>query len=405
MKHAGHSENGLNSFSAVMLVAGREIRTRMRAPSYIIGTLAMIAAICATVVGTAFLQDDDDDRVVAAAPGAEPYLEVLRSADGVSESTTFTEVDDAEEAEERVSGGEYALLLTVDSDGLAVVTAGPIDSDLHALLEIVVVQERAGDALVSAGVSPAQAQEILAQGLEVRDVSDQDEGVGDRLMLSLVAVGLLYVFLVVFGIYVAQGVVEEKASRIVEILLSAIRPWHLMFGKILGIGVVGMTQFLSLVSAVLATLMATDQLGSVPDTTVNVAVVTLVWFILGYFLFATMLAASGALVSRQEDVQAAVQPVLGLLAVPFAAGVYLVTRNPVDPGRGVEILSLIPPFSPVMMPLRSALEEVPLWQHATAVGLSVVLFIVLVALASRIYSNAILRTGSRIKVTEALRSQ
>lgn len=405
MRHAGPFDGGPNGFSAVMLVAGREIRTRMRAPSYIIGTLAMIAVICATVVGTSFLQEDGDDRVVAAAPGAEAYLDVLRSADGVSESTTFKEVDDPEAAEERVSDGEYALLLTVDSDGLAAVTAGPVDSDLQAILEIAVLQEQAADALVSAGVPPSQAQEVLAQSLEVRDVSDQDEGVGERLMLSLVAVGLLYVFLVVFGIYVAQGVVEEKSSRIVEILLSAIRPWHLMFGKILGIGVVGMTQFLSLVTAVLATLMATDQLGSVPDTTVNVAVVTLVWFVLGYFLFATMLAASGALVSRQEDVQAAVQPVLGLLAVPFVAGIYLITGDPTELGAPVEILSLIPPFSPVMMPLRAALENLPLWQHATAVGLSLAVLVVLVSLAARIYSNAILRTGSRIKVTEALRSQ
>ncbi|QBI55991.1 ABC transporter permease [Streptomonospora litoralis] len=392
------------NWAAVFLVAEREITTRLKTKSYVIGTLVLLLLIG----GGAFffqLQGQQERYVVAAAPEARGYLDAVRSATGAAQADfDLRESPDPALAADRVRDGDIDALLTTTPDGLEVVVAGGIDPGLKALLDRVVRAERTQAALAEVEADTSGVRAAMSATADVRDLEPGGSGVGDRLFLSLVAVGLLYVFLVVFGIYVAQGVVEEKASRIVELLLSTIRPWHLMFGKIIGIGAVGMLQFAVIVLASLGALAATGRLDSVPATATSAAASALIWFVLGYFLYATLLAASGALVSRQEDVQPAVQPVLALLGVPFVVGVYLVTKNPLELGAA-EALSVIPPFSPVMMPLRAALGEVPVWQTALSIVLALLLLAGLVALGGRIYSNAILRTGGRIKMVDALRTR
>lgn len=152
-----------------------------------------------------------------------------------------------------------------------------------------------------------------------------------------------------YGTYLAQGVVEEKSSRVVELLLCAVRPWQLMSGKLIGIGLFGLLQ-LGLLSGAIAAGASITGLLTVPA--LSSLLWMLVWFLLGYFLFAGLLAAAGAMVSRQEELQSVINPALTILIVPFVLSVFLLGDDPESPL--VTGLSLIPPFSPILMPARIA---------------------------------------------------
>jgi ABC-2 type transport system permease protein len=126
-----------------------------------------------------------------------------------------------------------------------------------------------------------------------------------------------------------------------------------------------------------------------------------VWYLLGDFAYALMLAAAAALVSRQEDVGSVITPALMLLIAGFVFGV---TQLPDDPdGRLMQTLSMVPLFAPMLMPMRLALGGVPAWQAALSVALMLASIPALVALAGRIYRNAVMRTGARVRLAEAWR--
>ena len=126
----------------------------------------------------------------------------------------------------------------------------------------------------------------------------------------------------------------------------------------------------------------------------------MVWFLAGFFAYALMFAAMGSLVSRQEDAGAVVAPVMSLIIVPYVLGISIL---PAQPDNGLmRTLSLIPFFSPTLMPMRAALGA-PAWEQWLALGLTLLCIAGLVRLAGRIYRNAVLRTGTRIKLSDALR--
>ncbi len=140
-------------------------------------------------------------------------------------------------------------------------------------------------------------------------------------------------------------------------------------------------------------------LGSAAD--IEVVLWMLGWFLLGYFLFAGLLAAAGARVSRQEEVQSAINPVLTVLVVLFVLSVFLLGDDPESPL--VIGLSLVPPFSPILMPARIALDVAPLWQVGAAAAVTIIAITAVVAIAGRVYAGAVLRTGSRVTLADALR--
>src|SRR5690606_11737527 len=155
------------------------------------------------------------------------------------------------------------------------------------------------------------------------------------------------------GQMVAQGVVEEKASRVVELLLATVRPWQLMAGKVLGIGIVGLVQMLAIVVAAAGTALGFGMVETSSLAVGTTAAWALVWFILAQATAALDMARLAALVSRQEDVGSALSPVMMLMMVPYIIGVSVA---PWDPDNLlVVVLSYIPFCSPMLMPMRIAL--------------------------------------------------
>ena len=188
----------------------------------------------------------------------------------------------------------------------------------------------------------------------------------EQIVIGLLVAGTLYVTLIIYGQFVAAGVIEEKSNRIVEILLATVRPWQLMLGKITGIGLVALVQVV-LVAGVALVLASATKLVSIPTLSVDVVISGVVWFVLGYLIYALLFAAAGSMVSRQEDVTSVALPVILVLV---AAWILALTVAAPDPGStATTVFSFIPLFSPVIMPVRIAAGVAPFWQVAISVVL------------------------------------
>jgi ABC-2 type transport system permease protein len=205
--------------------------------------------------------------------------------------------------------------------------------------------------------------------------------------------------LLMFGLYVAMGVVEEKSSRVVEVLLATIKPLHLLCGKVLGIGAVGLAQLAAYGVVGLGAGMATG-LVTVTGLAVGVFASVLIWFILGFAFFAMAYAAAGSMVSRQEDVNSTATPITMLVTV----GYVLAQITVADPsGTVASVMSWIPPFSAMLMPLRIAAGTTNPVQIVGSAVLMLLATAALAVVAARIYERSVLRTGRRVGWSEALR--
>ncbi len=217
---------------------------------------------------------------------------------------------------------------------------------------------------------------------------------------AFVAVLALYTQLLTFGYLLASGVVEEKASRVVEVLLATIRPKDLLAGKIIGLGLLGLGQLavMTTVGLVAAALSgALDVSGDV----IGAAALAVGWFVLGYAFYSGLFACAGALVPRQEELQASMTPLTMLILISFFVS-FVVLDDP--DGTLAHISSFIPFSAPITMPPRIALGEAPAVEILAAFAVTVAGALALIPLAGRIYSGAVLRTGSAVKIREAWRA-
>jgi ABC-2 type transport system permease protein len=220
--------------------------------------------------------------------------------------------------------------------------------------------------------------------------------------IAFIAVLLLYGQLFGYGIWVASGVIEEKASRVVEMLLSAIRARQLLLGKIVGIGVLGLAQLLVISGFALTLALATGAIDpELLKTALGTIGLVIGWFILGFAFYATLFAAAGSLVTRMEELQNVIVPINLTILVSFFISIGALQ----DPnGRLQVIASLLPTSSALAMPVRIVVGAATPWQVALSLVLLVGSTILLVPFAARLYSGAVLRTRGRVKIREAWRS-
>jgi ABC-2 type transport system permease protein len=232
----------------------------------------------------------------------------------------------------------------------------------------------------------------------VEAIDPPDPEQGQRIILATVSVLLLYLQILLFGTYVAMGVVEEKSSRVVELLLSTLRPLQLLWGKILGIGAVGLLQLTAYGVVGVGASVATGTL-TITGTAIGVLAGTLGWFILGFAFFAVLYAAAGSMVSRQEDVNSTSGPLMIVIIAMFFAAFSSID----DPEASWSTtLSWIPPFSAILMPLRIAAGVATPVQIVCTVLLMVAATALLSLVAAKIYQRSILRIGRTVTWKEAL---
>jgi ABC-2 type transport system permease protein len=382
---------------ATLLVARREFGERLRTRATQIGTLVTVLIVAGIGLAAGLLGDDGPQDYTVAAIGAE----AVRIADAARASAPASDVRievtrpaTAARARRAARDGRVDAAIVGDE----ILSDKALPSELESSLQGAARQVRAVAALRREGVSQDAAGRALAPpALRARTLSGDDE---ERRGIAFVASLLLYLQLIVFGLAVASGVVEEKSSRIVEVLLAAIPPRALLAGKILGIGVVGLLQ-LTLTSVVgLLTSTASGAIDLKTDHA-GVLVVVLVWFVLGYVLFAGIYAVAGVLVSRQEDMQSSSMPVTMILVAGYLVALPVLD----DPGGTLAVVaSLLPLTAPIVMPARAVMGEAGAAQIAASLGLLVLAIALIIPLAARIYENSVLRMGKPLKLREALRA-
>jgi ABC-2 type transport system permease protein len=392
----------LSARRAVWLVLKRELNTRLRTRSFVVGTAVLLVLLLGYVFFQTALAGSSNKSTVGLTGQAIGIARQLQTEAALSgrEITTIVVTDPAE-GRKKVEDGDFDALVSGSAAKLTATYKSSLDDQLRRLLDQVAQQQVLDGVLSSAQLEPA---EVMAR---VNSTHVQDDAISpepadhtQRLVVGLVVAFLLYMSIITYGMMVAQGVVEEKSSRVVEILLASVRPWQLLLGKVIGLGLVGLTQLVILGAVGLGAATATGVF-TLSGFATGAVLWGLLWYLLGFLLYATIYGALGSLVSRQEDTQSVVGPLNIILVVGFIAGFNLLVQNPA--GSATKIVSLIPLLSPILMPARISTGAATGWEIGLSLALTVACVALLTWVGGKIYGNSVLRIGSRIKLSEALR--
>jgi ABC-2 type transport system permease protein len=245
------------------------------------------------------------------------------------------------------------------------------------------------------------AASAVAHGvtLPVRGLEAPSTSLSSRLT-GLFTVVIVWVLISVYGSQIAMGIGEEKSSRVVEVLLSAVRPVQLLIGKVLGIGLLALAQAVGMLAVFIIAGFASGS-SLVHGATLGVVIAGGVFIVLGYAFYCTAFAAAGSLVSRQSDVNSTILPVQLPLILTYALSYTVIYANGAN--TFFRVLGFLPPTAPIAMPVLYAAGDVPVWQVVVAAVLCAAGTVWMARVATAIYANSILRTGPRISFRQAIK--
>ncbi len=280
------------------------------------------------------------------------------------------------------------------------------------VLEDALSEEVRRQRLAGAGIDPDQVAELTRSvGLETVKVTEEGgraEAGFAGVALAYVLFLLLYMIIIIYGQQVMNGVLEEKTSRAVEVVISSVRPFELMIGKLVGIGLVGLTQLaiwlgtiavLTAPGVVTAMAYLPEDL-SIPQLGLGLALHFGICFVLGYFLYASFYAAIGSAFNNVQEAQQLASVAVVFLVAPLVLFMPVVN----DPNATWAVVaSLIPLFTPLLMMLRVAVQTPPVWQILLGYGLTVLFVGFMIWLTSRIYRVGILMVGKKPTIQEIWR--
>lgn len=380
------------------IVARREFVERVRDRGFQVSTaITLLLLVGVIVISAALNRPTSFDLVVVGAESEVLGGKVRVAADALGIEVHVFALPDLGEAERAVDAGDADAALV---NGDAIVVRDEPPEQLVGLIQAVSLRERSRQALLTAGLSDEQVDAALLQRpLPVDALEPVDARRGESATVAFVGVLLLYGQLFAYGYWVAAGVVEEKSSRVVEVLLATLRPSHLLRGKILGIGLLGLLQLLLIG---LVGLFASNAVGSLefPSGAIATMGVMLVWFVLGFFFYAGLFAVAGSIVTRQEDLQTTMTPLTILIVASFFIGLSATG----DPDSTLAVVASLLPFSsPLVMPTRIVLGDAAPWEVVASLAISVGATISLIPIATKIYSRALLRPG-RVRIRQVLRA-
>ena len=367
---------------AIWLVARRELLERGRSRAFLLSVLLSIGLIAlVAVLPTIFGPAGAKDLGIVGTPPGGTTERIDTIAKSVSQTIRITTIADRSTADAELRSGKVDAVLVFPADGST---------------PAYVVKDR-GDALlqqlVLAAFTPPQPVPLQLQSLEPPDPNKDTS-----FLFANVGVILLFVSIFTFGTWVLTGVVEEKQSRVVEVVLSTIESRDLLIGKVLGIGLLGLVQLVAMVAMGLALGVQTGRF-NLPSTTPSAVVNLFVWFVLGYAFYSTALGVLGALASRMEEASNAASPVSLLATAAYLFSLFVAIGDP--SGTPARIATFLPPVSPMVVPLRAALGAIEPWEIAGAIVVMLAAIWVLFVLGGRVYSGAVLQSGARMKLRDA----
>lgn len=375
----------MTRWRAVWLVARREILERGRSRAFLASLALTVGLILAGVFLPSILAGPGAGAeklgIVGAPPaGFQTRLAIIAQQAGVEVSTET--VPDETTGEARLLDGSLDGLLVVPADG--------------SVPSFVVKAAEGGPLvqIVNAGLSSGPA-------LTLRELEPSDPNRDASFIFANVGVILLFISIFTFGTWVLTGVVEEKQSRVVEVVLSTVQPRDLLVGKVLGIGLLGLVQLVLMVGVGLGAGTAAGRF-SLPPTTGPTVLMLLLWFGLGYALYSTALGVLGALASRMEEASNASSPVSIVATGAYVFSLLVALDDP--SGTAARIASLIPPVAPMVVPLRAALGAIEPWEIVLSAVLTAATVWALLVIGGRVYSGAVLQTAGRIKLRDAWRA-
>ena len=384
----------------VSLVAGREIRERYRSRVFRVGTILMLAVVAGAVAVPVLTRGTPTpQRVGVVGPLPAPLRAALTTAaKGAGTSVHYVTEQDQQGAERDLRSGRLDIVVV---DGRRLVTDAPVDaaSTSTASRFAVGASKELGIALAleAAHLTPAQSA-ALGRAAAVPLVSLAPHPTsGAAKATSLLALIIVFVMLTQYGGWTLMGVMEEKSSRVSEVLLAAVPPVRLLAGKVTGIGLMALAQasLLAGVALALGKAVGSDVLAGTAPTVLGAA---FVWLVLGYAFTCWLYAAAGSMAERQDQVQTLAVP----LSVPALVG-YVASITAVSSGHAsafVTVLAYLPPTAPFAMPVLVGLGAVTWWQFLVSIAITVASTVAVARVAAAVYRRAILRTGRRVRLRD-----
>ncbi|MFJ6677782.1 ABC transporter permease [Microbacterium sp. NPDC091382] len=350
---------------SVWLVTERELGSKLRSKSFIISTAVMFLIVLAGVLWAGFTAQSDSRTPIAV---------TSETASAITDPKAFdvTEAASAEEARELVRDGD------VDA---AVVPGGD-----EPLGYTVVFDESVSSGLLQ--------QLSIAPKVEILEPASTDGFL--RYIIAIAFGGVFFAAALTFGTTIATSVVEEKQTRVVELLISAIPTRALLAGKVLGNTILAMGQIVGIAAVAIVGLTVTGQDFLIAGLGGPIAWFA-VFFLFGFVLLAALFAAAGALVSRQEDIGPTITPLTYIVMAPYFLVIFF-NDNPVV----LTIMSYVPFSAPVGMPVRIFVGEAQWWEPLLALVVMLAACIGAILVGAKIYENSLLRMGARVKLREAL---
>lgn len=398
----------MTTYRAVGLVMWRELLERGLSKSYALSWLFLAILLGAGIAIPGFFGDDGSIRTYRV-------------------TTVGTEsVGPGELAKSMAPGepGSYRIDLSTSTDGAgaaAAVADGTVDAALVGGNEVLVGRETSSEleSALRQAVLSYQVQRMVATG----EVSERavaimgGEGVtivtaepeadtaaeaeARQFVIAQVALVLLFMAVMTTGSWVLLGVTEEKTNRVSEVLLSSLRPWQLLAGKIIGVGLLGLLQFGSIAAGLVVAVRLV--LGvTLPEVDAGFLAISLIWFVLGYLVYATGYAAVGAIAHRPEDAQNAAFPLMMVTLAGYMIGILYVSGNPDTVWS--TILTLLPVTAPFVLPVRAVSDSVAPWEQLVAFVLMIGFIILLIRAAGRVYAGGVFNYRTRLKARQAYRS-
>ena len=389
----------MRTSDGIRLVARRELVEQIRGRSFLISTAITLVILIAIIVVPRLFgvgRPETFDVGVVGGTSARVGQALAAQAGAAGVKVRLRQPADLAAAETAVRDGKLDLAIV---DGRELLVKADVNEQLSLLAQSASRTLRAQERLAAAGLDQAEIQSTLVPSpLPVRSLEPVDQTERSKRAIATVSIFLLYGQLIGYCFAVAMGVVEEKATRVVEVLLAAVRPLQLLAGKVVGLGLVGLIQLTAIGAVGLTVAIAVDAI-SLPAGALGTIGWVLVWFLLGYAFYSSLFAVAGAIVSRQEELQNTAAPLNLLMVGSFLVAFMGAGSNPGSTLATVS--SFLPPVAPLVMPVRIAAGEVAAWQVAASLGTMLVSILAVVLLASRLYEGAVLRTGARVKLRDA----
>ena len=388
----------------VALVMAREVRERFRGRVFKVTTLFVLLVVAAAIIIPVLRGGKTKIETIGIVGASTSALRATVASSAATVGLSVHLVSESSIDAAKSDLGEGRINAAIVNNRAVLIQSSLAPTDISSGAQFVrTLAENLGiaKAFRDANLSSSQYETIThARTLPITSVqpgSGRSSGRSPTQGTSVIGTVLIFVMLSQYNTWILMGVMEEKSSRVIEVLLSAVRPIQLLTGKVLGIGIVALAQASLIVAFALALSKAVGSSllhGSAPLVVVS----TLVWLVLGYSFYCWVYAAAGSMIERQDQVQSLVLP----LSLPMIFGyiMALTGASSGSPSLLLKVLAFLPPTAPFTMPVLVGFGAVTWWAFLVSAAISVLCTVGIARLAATVYRRAILRTGSRVRLRE-----